>query len=567
MSGANNYAGSTVVSNGLLKIVPLLSPTTGSLTLDGSAGAASLSIAPTSAGQFMTVNGNLTYAAGPVTSDFVFGTLPPSTSVAPIQVANNVTCTVTPDLTIAGSDIAVGTYPLIKYGGSVSGPLPATPTVLPASTVGYITNIVATKTIALVVTSSPVAAALTWRVGSGDWGLIAAQNWNLFGSPVNYTEPNAVEFNDTANGPFPITVSTVTTVSPSAITFLSTNAWTISGNGGSIGGGASLTKAGSGTATLSGANTYSGGTTISGGQLNINNGGDSAANSAIGTGPLTLASGAKIDNTSGQSVTLQPTIAQNWQDDWTFIGSTNLNTGAGAVTLGDGVVVLTVSSSELEVGGAISDAGNAYKLIKAGSGTLTLGTDNYFSGGLQLDAGRLQLRSANGLGIGVFTISGSAAIDNRSGADMTLSGISSVTLPTSGTITYLGTANSMDFGIVAANQSGQGNKTLNVVNNSLTFGGDFTTGNSLITKTGQGRLVLGGSGTSQFIGNVNEGELVLAHDFNSAIGTGGGSAGYGILVQSNAVTTLAGSFGNQIPNGVGEQVIFKRGWSKAVFWT
>jgi fibronectin-binding autotransporter adhesin len=548
LSGANNYAGSTVVSNGILKIVPVLAPSNGSLTLDGSAGAASLSIAPASVGQFLTVNGNLTYAAGTVTADFDFGALPPSTSVAPIQVANNVACTVTPDFTIAGSAISVGTYPLIKYGGSVSGALPATPTGLPASTVGYITNIVATKTIALVVTTSPVSAALNWRVGSGDWGLIAAQNWSSFGSPVSYTEPNAVEFDDTASGPFPITVSTVTAVNPSAITILSTNDWTISGNGGSIDGGASLTKAGSGTATLSGANTFSGGTTISGGQLNINNGGNSAANSAIGTGPLTLALGAKVDNTSGQSVTMQPAIAQNWLDDWTFMGSTNLNIGAGAITLGNSVVVVTVTSNELEVGGAISDGGNAYKLVKAGSGTLTLGADSFFTGGMQLDSGRLQLKTGNGLGNGVFTISGSASIDNLSGADVTLSGISSVTLPTTGTITYLGTSNSLSFGIVAANQSGQGNKTLNVVNNTLTFGGDFTSGNSIIVKTGPGTLVLAGSGVSQFVGTVNEGELHLAHDFNPAIGTG--DSGNGVLVQSNAVVKLASSFANQIPNSV-----------------
>jgi fibronectin-binding autotransporter adhesin len=548
LSGANNYAGSTVVSNGTLKIVPLLSPTNGSLTLDGAAGSPTMSVAPAVAGQFMTVNGNLSYAVGTVTSDFDFGALPPSTSVAPIQVANNVVCTVRPDFTITGSAISVGTYPLIKYGGSVSGTLPTTPALLPASTLGYITNIVATKTIALVVTSSPVSAALTLGVGSGDWGLIAAQNWSLFGSSVSYTEPNAVEFDDTASGPFPITVSTVTAVNPSAITFLSTGDWTIAGNGGSIDGGASLTKAGSGRVTLSGTNTYSGGTTVSGGQLNINNGGSGPGNSAIGTGPLTLALGAKVDNTSGQAVTLQPTIAQQWQDDWTYVGSGNFDTGDGAVTLGSSVVVLTVASNRLEVRGAISDGGNAYKLVKAGSGSLTLGTDNYFSGGMQLDSGLLQLKTAYGLGYGVFTISGSASIDNLSGADMTLGGMSSVTLPTSGTIRYLGASNSLSFGIVAVNQSGQGTKVLDVVNNTLTFAGDFISGNSTIVKTGQGKLVLAGSGVSQFVGVVNEGELELAHDFNPAIGTG--ASGSGILVQSNAVARLAGTFANQIPNDV-----------------
>jgi autotransporter-associated beta strand protein len=282
--------------------------------------------------------------------------------------------------------------------------------------------------------------------------------------------------------------------------------------------------------------------------LNINNGGGAADNSAIGTGPLTLGSGAQIDNTSGQSVTLQPTIAQSWLDNWTFIGSTNLNTGAGAITLGKSVVVLTVISNTLEIGGAISDDWKAYKLQKAGDGSLALGVDNTFSGGMQLNAGLLQLKTANALGYGVFTISGSASIDNISGADMTLSGVPSVTLPTSGTVTYLGTSNSLSFGSLDVNQSGQGTKILDVVNNTLTFGGNFTSGNSTIVKTGQGKLILAGSGVSQFVGVVNEGELELAHDFNPAIGTGASASG--ILVQSNAVARLAGTLANQIPNDV-----------------
>jgi autotransporter-associated beta strand protein len=549
LSGANDYAGSTVVSNGVLKIVPLLSPTNGLVTLDGSAGSPTLTVAPASAGQFMTVNGNLTYAAGTVTANFDFGALPPSSSVAPIQVTNNVVCTVTPDITITGSAIPVGTYPLIKYGGLVSGTLPATPTVLPAATSGYITNITATKTIALVVTASPVSASLTWRVGSGAWGLIPAQNWSAFGSPINYTEPNAVQLDDTATGPFPVTITNVTAVNPNAITVLGSNVWTISANAGSIDGGASLTKAGSGTLTLSGMNTYSGGTTVSGGQLNINNGGNSAANSAIGTGPLTLALNAKVDNTSGQGVTLQPTIAQNWQDDWTFMGSTNLNTGAGTITLGSSIVVLTVVSNKLEVGGAISDGGNIYKLEKAGSGTLTLATDNTFSGGIQLDSGLVQIKTANGLGNGSFNINGSAAFDNISGADMLLTGITSVSLPVGNTFTYLG-ASSLDFGAVGV--SAGGGVVINVVSNTLTCGGNFTSGNNTMVKIGKGTLVLGGTASgqnSQFTGNVNEGELHLAHTGGSAIGTG--NSGSGILVQSNAVAKLngIGGFENQIPPG------------------
>jgi len=133
LSGANNYSGSTVVSNGILRIVPSLAPTNGSVTLDGTAGSPTLSVAPATAGQFATMNGDLTYAAGTVTGDFDFGSLPPSGTVAPIQASGNVVCTVTPQVTIEGSAIPVGTYPLIKYGGSVSGSLPTTPDFFPGT--------------------------------------------------------------------------------------------------------------------------------------------------------------------------------------------------------------------------------------------------------------------------------------------------------------------------------------------------------------------------------------------------------------------------------------------------
>jgi hypothetical protein len=64
-------------------------------------------------------------------------------------------------------------------------------------------------------------------------------------------------------------------------------------------------------------------------------------------------------------------------------------------------------------------------------------------------------------------------------------------------------------------------------------------------KSGPGTLVLAGSGVSQFVGTVNEGELHLAHDFNPAVGTG--DSGNGVLVQSNAVVKLAGTFAKSNP--------------------
>lgn len=142
-----------------------------------------------------------------------------------------------------------------------------------------------------------------------------------------------------------------------------------------------------GTVTLAGANTYSGGTTLVAGRLNLNHGGNSAANSAIGTGALTI-TGGSLDNTSGAEVTLLPNNPQNWDGDFTYVGSvTNLNLGAGAVTLSADRTV-TVTANRLTVGGSI---GGSYALTKAGGGTLALTGANGYTGGTTINAGVLQV--------------------------------------------------------------------------------------------------------------------------------------------------------------------------------
>ena len=93
-----------------------------------------------------------------------------------------------------------------------------------------------------------------------------------------------------------------------------TAAFPISGSG-------SLTQLGPGTLVLSGSNTYSGGTTLSAGRLNINNA------SALGAGTFTI-SGGTIGNTSGAAITLSTNNAENWNSDFTFAGTNDLNLGA-----------------------------------------------------------------------------------------------------------------------------------------------------------------------------------------------------------------------------------------------
>lgn len=160
-------------------------------------------------------------------------------------------------------------------------------------------------------------------------------------------------------------------------------------NVGQINNGATaLVKSTSGTLTLNGANTFSGGVTLNQGQLNIN------SSTALGTGTLTI-NGGTIDNTRGSAVTLSNNNAQNWNADFTFAGTNDLNLGAGAVTMNASRTV-TVNSGTLTVGGSIS--GSGYGLTKAGAGTLNLSGNNTYTGATTVNSGTLVASAANALG-------------------------------------------------------------------------------------------------------------------------------------------------------------------------
>ena len=547
LSGANNFAGSTVVSNGTLQMVTGTLPTvSGANILDGSAGGSPIeSVNVQNTGQYWTNNGDLTYAAGTMTGDFNYNNgFAPSSTTAPIEVSGNVNFTGIPSFTIEGSAIPKGKFPLIQYGGTVNSPgnMPAIPT-LPGYASGYISNSATAKTIYLVVTNSTVNPPLVWSTNSGAWDFTSF-NWKQSGGPVQYADGDQVQFNDSwTNGSFSITVTNNGTVNPAAMTVSTTNAYTLAGSG-TIAGTNGLSMVSSGTLTMAGTNTYIGGTLVAAGQLNINYGGDGSLNSAIGTGPWTNDLSAKIDNTSGHSVTLLTPIAQYWNDDWTFVGSTNFNTGPGVVTLGNNNVILTVVSNNLEVDGAITDNGKNFKLTKQGNGSLTLNNSgNSYAGGFELFSGLLNIGGDGSFsGSGVLTIDG-GSIDNVSGGDLTLNPISSVW---QGSFSYLGTSNNLNFGFGAIAASGGGSFSVNVVTNTLITAGDVVPGNNLLHKTGQGTWDISGFGTSAQNLNlsVDQGTVLLDKSSGQSIN----GIAFGLIVQSNALAIITGSSGDQIAN-------------------
>jgi autotransporter-associated beta strand protein/T5SS/PEP-CTERM-associated repeat protein len=239
-------------------------------------------------------------------------------------------------------------------------------------------------------------------------------------------------------------------------------------------------KQGAGTFTLTGANTYTGGTTLSAGVLNINNGGTSATNSAIGTGPLTLAGGT-IDNTSGSAVALAPNNAQAWNADFAFGGTNALNLGTGAVVLGGAGTARTVTTNgtaPLTVGGTI---GGSLGLTKAGTGTLVLGGANTYAGPTTVT------------GTGTLTLTGSGSV----------AASPTVTVGTGATLSVSGVTGGANFDAataqfaLASGQTLQGTGTVSggvTVRPGAVIRGDTGTGTGTLTVAG-GLILQGAPGT------------------------------------------------------------------------
>jgi autotransporter-associated beta strand protein len=276
-------------------------------------------------------------------------------------------------------------------------------------------------------------------------------------------------------------------------------ALTIGGDGdsttysGALSGAGSLIKSGPGSFTLTGTNTYTGGTTLASGQLNINYGGNSSANSAVGSGTLTLQSGT-FDNTSGAPITLAANNPQIWNGSFAFNGSSALNLGSGAVTL-QGNSQLTVNAGTLSVGGGISGLG--YSLTLAGNGVLALGGNSTYSGDTAVNGGTLALSGSAAIGA-------SPAITIASGAKLDVSALSSTFTLASGQKLFAGgTVN----GSVAASSGSSvyagadGSFGANTFNNNLALAsgatanfdlGDSASGpNDLLTVSGN--LALNGN--------------------------------------------------------------------------
>ena len=231
-----------------------------------------------------------------------------------------------------------------------------------------------------------------------------------------------------------------------------------------------FTKNGLGNLTLSSANTFTGNVTLNAGRLVLGN------DSSLGgtTGSIVINSGT-IDVTAARSLTGNK--AQNWNGNFTFLGTETLNMGTGAVALGANSTI-TVSASTLTVGGNIS--GSGFGLGQNGAGSLILSGSNSYTGATTLNSGTVVFNGANALSSTTSLLNAtSTTLSFQDGATRNSSVSGGLTLNNANFVFDLGgaSADRLNFGGLA---SLSGNNVINLNFLSSASAGSFT----LFTATG-----------------------------------------------------------------------------------
>ncbi|MBS0631963.1 MAG: autotransporter-associated beta strand repeat-containing protein [Verrucomicrobia bacterium] len=260
---------------------------------------------------------------------------------------------------------------------------------------------------------------------------------------------------------------------------------------GLITGEGNLLKSGNGTLILSGANTYTGSTTVAGGMLTV------SANSAAGTGALTVNSGVVNLNNATQSVA-------------------SLNGTGGTVNLGAGHTLVTTTGAIDTFAGILEGTGS---LQMAGTGTLELTGANTYTGTTTLAKGILSVGSGSALGnTGEITFAG-------------------------GTLRF-NSGNTNDYSGRIADSSAS--IKLDTNGQSVVFAGNLAGSNvGGLAKLGIGTLTLTGSNAQTGTTVVSAGDLIVSGaDAKLSAGTAGLVMGGGNLTLENNAQTIASLSGS-----------------------
>ena len=360
LSGANTFTGSTVVSNGVLKLgnASAIATCTNIVLGGGTVDASSIGGLTLNAGnsQSMKCNGAVT---GNLTVDAVnplnFNVT--STTNDILNVSGSLTLSGVPTLYVSVPTFkAAGTYRLINYTGAALSPGAFNLTLVGATSQTYQLSYSAGQ-VNLVVVGVP--KNLTWLGGSGDWD-ISSLNWTNSGglTPTNFSTGDSVTFDDSASA-FSVNVANATLlIIPASMTVSNElNAYTFFGDG--IAPTGTLTKKGANDLIFtSPSNSLTGPIDIQAGVLSVGSGGGFGS---LGAPTAITNNGTFRLNLSGGGLTVNAPIS-----------------GSGAVEV-LGAATLTLTSSNSYTGfTTINDACQLYvsstnALGTADSGTRVLG--------------------------------------------------------------------------------------------------------------------------------------------------------------------------------------------------
>jgi fibronectin-binding autotransporter adhesin len=503
LSGVSTYNGPTTISAGTLAVTGSINNSAVNVTsgtLDGTGSVGPTTVADNALAGIANGNGGngtLTLNALSFSGDATVS-VTKAINATPFIVTNALSTTASGPVVINGSGTwSTGVNNLINFG-SFSGSLSH-------FSLGSITGLTSRQSLgSLAVNGNNIALNIigeivTWT-GKDDnnWavGLTGTlKNWKVPSGPTDYLDTDEVLFDDTATGSTTIDLGSF--VSPNNTTFNnSTKNYTLNSTSGFGILSGPLTKTGTGSLTINIGNSHNLGTFLNGGTLNLGHA------DALGNGSFTVGTGsAKTLNANSGALNLNNNIAQQWNDNFTFTGSNDLNMGAGNVALGGTGTSRSVSvnGSVLTVGHITSANGSGMGLTKAGAGKLAIdGTAvSNIDGDLNVTGGTLAIGdqdfSAKGL-------TGSGTIENGSAVAKTL--------------------------------------TINNVNNN-TFSGilqDGTGGGTLgLTKDNTGVLTLTGANSYTGITAIHDGAtVVMGH--GQALGAIGPASIVRFTATSNAAT-------------------------------
>ena len=294
---------------------------------------------------------------------------------------------------------------------------------------------------------------------------------------------------------------------------------------GVISGAGALTKTGAGTLVLSGTNTYTGPTAVSSGALNLQNG------SALGggSGGTTVASGAQVQlqggiTLSGKNLTVSGTgLANNgalrnisgsnaWNGTITLAAASTIDADAGTLNLAANITNSTFLTTFTNNGTILlngSLGGGSGGLAKTGTGLLSLGGANTYTGPTTVSGGTMQFGAPGSL-------SGATAVTVNAGGIMDLNGFNESILSLSG-------AGSVTLG----------GGTLMVNNTAATTFSGVMSGTGGLTKNGGATFTLSGVNTYTGGTTINTGAISIA------AATGIGNATNALTLNGGTLITSA----------------------------